>query len=143
MQPHGVLETSLYVPDLDRAARFYHEVLGLRLHSRVRGRHVFLRCGNGMLLLFDPDATSRTAADVPTHGCTGPGHAAFAVRDDEIDAWRSHLDAAGVPIETEMTWPAGARSLYFRDPAGNCLELASPSIWDLAEPPPARPPHSP
>lgn len=136
MRPAGILETSLYVRDLDRAARFYQEALGLELHSRVPGRHVFFRCGFAMLLLFDPDATSRPGSDAPAHGCTGPGHAAFSIRDDEAEAWRARLQRAGVSIEYEVTWPAGGRSLYFRDPDGNCLELASPAIWDLDEPHP-------
>jgi hypothetical protein len=38
-----------------------------------------------------------------------------------------------VAIEHEATWPRGGRSFYFRDPAGNSLELATPRIWGLPE----------
>jgi catechol 2,3-dioxygenase-like lactoylglutathione lyase family enzyme len=58
---------------------------------------------------------------------------AFACRNDEIDAWRKHLQSRGVAIEHEQIWPGGARSIYFRDPAGNSVELASPVIWGLPE----------
>jgi catechol 2,3-dioxygenase-like lactoylglutathione lyase family enzyme len=58
---------------------------------------------------------------------------AFACRDDEIDAWRGRLESHGVAIEHQQTWPGGARSIYFRDPSGNSIELASPRIWGLEE----------
>ena len=35
----------------------------------------------------------------------------------------------GVAIEAEVEWPSGGRSLYFRDPAGNVVELAPPTLW--------------
>ena len=42
------------------------------------------------------------------------------------------LEAKGVAIEADFEWPGGGRSIYFRDPAGNCLEFAEPRIWKLA-----------
>jgi catechol 2,3-dioxygenase-like lactoylglutathione lyase family enzyme len=135
--PGGVLETSLYAADLAAARRFYAEVLGLPLIAAEAGRHVFFRCGEGVLLVFDPEATAspgRTGpAEVPAHGACGPGHVAFAVREADLPAWRERLEACGVPIEAEVAWPRGGRSLYFRDPAGNSLELTSPRVWGLAE----------
>jgi catechol 2,3-dioxygenase-like lactoylglutathione lyase family enzyme len=127
-----VLETILYVDDLDAAERFYGEVLGLELDSRKDGLFVFFRCGDGMLLLFEPEAAS-TGRNVPAHGARGPGHACFAVAEDALPAWQARLAAAGVAIDQEMSWPRGGRSFYFRDPAGNSLELATPRIWGLPE----------
>jgi catechol 2,3-dioxygenase-like lactoylglutathione lyase family enzyme len=133
MQPiDRVLETILYVDDLDAAERFYGEVLGLELDSRKDGLFGFFRCGDGMLLLFEPEAAS-TGRNVPAHGARGPGHACFAVAEDALPAWQARLAAAGVAIEQEMSWPRGGRSFYFRDPAGNSLELATPRIWGLPE----------
>jgi catechol 2,3-dioxygenase-like lactoylglutathione lyase family enzyme len=129
MRPQGILETSLYVDDLDAAQAFYGDVLGLELHGRVEGRHVFFRCGDGMLLLFDPEATSRPAGMTPAHGARGPGHVAFSVEAGDLGRWRDRITAAGVAIEAELTWPTGVRSIYFRDPAGNSLEIGSPEIW--------------
>ena len=57
-----VLETVLYVDDLDAAERFYGEVLGLELDSRKDGLFVFFKCGAGMLLLFEPGARAPAAA---------------------------------------------------------------------------------
>ncbi|HEX5415223.1 MAG TPA: VOC family protein [Chloroflexota bacterium] len=133
MRAQRVLETCLYVEDLDAAETFYASVLGLERDAKVSGRHVFFRCGEGMLLLFDPRATSRQSGNFPTHGAFGPGHAAFAVTPAEISRWRDHLRGHGVPIEAEVSWPNGGQSLYFRDPAGNSLEFATPAIWGLPD----------
>jgi catechol 2,3-dioxygenase-like lactoylglutathione lyase family enzyme len=129
----GILETCLYVDDLERAEEFYGSVLGLRAFARAEGRHVFFRCGSALFLLFNPAASGKPAGEVPPHGARGPGHAAFRVSEQRLDRWRRHLLDRGVEIEAEVSWPAGGRSLYFRDPAGNCLELATAAIWGLEE----------
>jgi catechol 2,3-dioxygenase-like lactoylglutathione lyase family enzyme len=127
-----VLETILYVDDLKAAERFYGEVLGLDLDSKKDGLFVFFKCGDGMVLLFEPRAAS-AGRNVPAHGTHGPGHACFAVAEDDLDTWKARLSAAGVAIEQEVEWPRGGRSFYFRDPAGNSLELATPRIWGLPD----------
>jgi catechol 2,3-dioxygenase-like lactoylglutathione lyase family enzyme len=127
----GVLETSLYAGELAAAAAFYESVLGLERIGAAPGRHVFLRCGGSVVLLFDPARTEVAEGEVPPHGARGPGHVAFAVEAAELPAWRRRLEEAGVAIEAEVAWPRGGRSLYVRDPAGNSVELTSPSIWDL------------
>lgn len=136
MTPSAILESALYVSDLDEAERFYGEVLGLTRIAKVEGRHVFFRCGAGVLLLFNPEATKEPpSADarlpVPPHGTKGEGHLCFAASAEELEEWRRHLQAAGVGIEAELEWPQGGRSIYFRDPFGNSLEFAEPRIWGL------------
>jgi catechol 2,3-dioxygenase-like lactoylglutathione lyase family enzyme len=101
-------------------------VLGLEEASRKPGVFVFYRLERQMLLLFDPAAGSVT---VPPHGARGPGHVAFAVADADLESWTRHLVIHGVELEAELDWPNGGRSFYFRDPAGNSLEIAAPSIW--------------
>ncbi|RMG69041.1 MAG: glyoxalase/bleomycin resistance/extradiol dioxygenase family protein [Calditrichaeota bacterium] len=133
MKLSHILESSLYVSDLERAEQFYRQVLGLSLYSRKEGRHVFFRLANGMLLLFRAEATEQPGGGVPAHGARGPGHLAFAVPQEALPAWKAHLQAQGVPIEAEVEWPGGGSSLYFRDPDGNSLELASPAIWRYQE----------
>jgi catechol 2,3-dioxygenase-like lactoylglutathione lyase family enzyme len=135
MQPAGILETVLYAKDLGAAEVFYREVLGLDPFVRVAGRHLFYRCGNQVLLIFNPVATSVPPVPgvlpVPPHGAQGPGHICFRATAAEIDAWAGRLAAKGIAIEADFEWPAGGRSIYFRDPAGNCLEIAEPRIWGL------------
>ena len=123
----GILETVLYVGDLVAAEDFYQRVLGLELESRAPGRHAFFRCGEAMLLIFDPASTSQSAGGVPAHGATGPGHVAFAV--DDLDEWPARLRDAGIAVEADLDWPGGGRSVYVRDPAGNSVELTTPRIW--------------
>lgn len=132
MRAREILEACVYADDLEAAERFYGGVLGMEVITRVEGRHVFFRCGGRVFLVFDPAATAAGGA-IPGHGATGPGHVCFAMRDDEIDDWRAHLQARGIGIESDHTWPGGGRSLYLRDPAGNSVELGTPRIWGIAE----------
>ncbi|MEO0750733.1 MAG: VOC family protein [Pseudomonadota bacterium] len=131
--PRRVLEAALYVDDLDEATAFYSQVLGLDEELRVPGRHVFFRVGGTILLLFDPKVTvegsSNPRLPVPAHGSSGQGHLCFGGTRDEIEAWRARLEAAGHPVEADFDWPNGARSIYFRDPAGNSIEIAEPRLW--------------
>ena len=132
LQLRRILETSLYADDLDQAEAFYKSVLGLNLFAKEAGRHLFFKFGNQMLLIFNPAKTIEES-EVAPHGTRGPGHVAFAVALSELDQWKSHLQENGIQIEKDVAWPKGGRSLYFRDPAGNCLEFASPLIWGMAE----------
>jgi catechol 2,3-dioxygenase-like lactoylglutathione lyase family enzyme len=132
MRAREILETCLYADDLEAADRFYTEVLGLERIAKVEGRHVFFRCGGRVFLVFNPAATSGGGM-VPAHGATGPGHACFAAAPDELDGWRNHLHAKGVEIEQEQEWPGGGRSFYFRDPAGNSIEIGTPQIWRIPD----------
>lgn len=135
LTPSGILETVLYARDLDATEAFYRDALGMVAFAKAAGRHVFYRCGNQVLLIFNPDATSIPpnpgSLPVPPHGATGPGHVCFRASTDELDRWRTALETKGIAIEADFTWPGGGRSIYFRDPAGNCLEFAEPAIWKL------------
>lgn len=140
MRPSSILETVLYAADLDAARAFYEQIMGLAFYSEVPGRHVFFKLDRGMLLIFNPDVTAIApkpgALPVPPHGAHGPGHVCFAASSAEIDAWKAHLTAHGITIESEFVWPnrdiaKQGRSIYFRDPAGNSVEIAEPRIWGL------------
>lgn len=101
-------------------------------------RHVFFRCGEAMLLVFDPERTSAAPGQVsgvavPSHGAHGPGHVCFRVAEPDLAAWRERLHDLGVAIEAEISWPGGGASLYVRDPAGNSVELAPSRIWGIPE----------
>jgi catechol-2,3-dioxygenase len=128
MRPSKIFETVLYAEDLAAAEQFYRDVVGLEVIGRG-DLAVVLRCGGGVLLIFDPRKSRLPARDVPSHGSSGVGHIAFAAKPEDLDAWREQLRNAGIPIELEMDWEEGGRSLYFRDPAGNVVELAPPTLW--------------
>ncbi len=130
MELGRIFETCLYARDLAAAERFYGGVLGLEVVSRMGGRGLAFTCGDGVLLVFDPRVTREPDELVPSHGAEGPGHVAFAVPVEELDAWREHLAGRGVEIEREVEWPEG-RSIYVRDPAGNSVELATPTLWGI------------
>ena len=123
-----IFETVLYAGDLNAAEEFYSVILGMEVVRRS-DLFVTLRCENGVLLIFDPKKSSQPGRSVPAHGATGPGHVAFAVNAEDMDQWREHLANHGVESESEVEWKTGGTSIYFRDPAGNSVELAPPTLW--------------
>jgi catechol 2,3-dioxygenase-like lactoylglutathione lyase family enzyme len=130
LRVEAIVETALYANDLGAAEAFYRDVLGLEVIGREEGRHVFFRVGDGVLLAFDPETTLR-GDTLPSHGARGPGHFALGIHAEARDAWRLRLEERGVTIEKEVTWPRGGHSIYFRDPAGNLVELITPGLWGL------------
>ncbi len=134
-QLDGVLETSLYVDDLARACRFYEDVLGLqRLFADAR-LGAYAVAGHSVLLLFRRGASAHTTplsgGTIPPHDGSGPIHAAFAIASDALPAWEEHLRAHDVVVEGRTAWPRGGQSIYFRDPDGHLLELATPGLWAI------------
>lgn len=135
LRPDHILETAIYADDLDAADGFYGGMLQLQEVMREDGRHVFYRCGNSMLLIFNPSATTAVSTGstaAPAHGSFGQGHICFSAPGIELERYRERMESSGIPIEKEITWPNGARSIYVRDPAGNSVEFAEPKLWGLA-----------
>lgn len=133
----GLAEVALYVKDLEQAATFYQEVLGLPLTSAFEDA-VFLQTGeHSTLILFDIARLKDRVSVIPGHGAHGEGHVALAVPGQEMDAWRERLMRHGVTIEHEQDWSQGTHSIYFRDPDNNSVELIDarhyPAIWQTLE----------
>jgi catechol 2,3-dioxygenase-like lactoylglutathione lyase family enzyme len=126
-----LVETAVYVDDLDSAERFYRDVLGLTFLEREAGRHVFFQVGSQDVLLIFHAATTMKPDHLPAHGSQGPGHFALGIIAEDLDSWRERLLRHNVPIEHEEVWARGGRSLYFRDSAGNLVELITPGLWGL------------
>jgi catechol 2,3-dioxygenase-like lactoylglutathione lyase family enzyme len=131
-----VLETALYVKDIGRSVDFYQHVLGFGVLLRtgeperlaamdVGGAHV--------LLLFKSGATASDVmipgGRIPGFDGSGNGHVAFPIEREELGSWEKQLAAYGIPIESTVKWERGGQSIYFRDPDGNLLELATPGVW--------------
>jgi catechol 2,3-dioxygenase-like lactoylglutathione lyase family enzyme len=69
------------------------------------------------------------AGTIPAHDGQGVLHVAFAIPMGELGAWSAHLEAQNVAVESRITWPRGGTSLYFRDPDGHSIEVATPGLW--------------
>lgn len=125
-----IKETCLYVRDLGRARAFYHEVLGLPVVAYVEDKHLFLRAGESVLLLFNPD-DSRAKTSPPGHYGGGQQHFAFEVDDVHYHGAKNEITGKGIEIIDEITWKSGKKSFYFHDPEGNVLEiLPNSGVWD-------------
>jgi len=127
-----ILETVLYCDDLARTAAFYQTLLGAS--PMLSGdRLVAIDAGEGtVLLLFQRGNSGPLNAPgglVPGHDGGGPVHLAFAIDAADIDAWSTRLAQLGIDIESRVTWERGGLSLYFRDPDGRSVELATPGLW--------------
>jgi catechol 2,3-dioxygenase-like lactoylglutathione lyase family enzyme len=130
-----VIETCLHVDDLGRAGDFYERVLGLKAMTGDARFRAYDVGGKSVLLLFRRGATRETVrlpgGTIPPHGGEGQLHVAFAVSAEELADWDARLAQHGVAIEGRMEWPAGGRSLYFRDPDRHLIELATPGLWAI------------
>jgi catechol 2,3-dioxygenase-like lactoylglutathione lyase family enzyme len=131
----GVVETCLYVEDMDRASSFYERVLGLRRiagDDRIRAYSV---ADKDVLLLFKRGATAQPFSTpggmIPGHDGSGQNHLALAITADQLPVWEGHLADQEIEIESRVNWPRGGTSIYFRDPDGNLLELATPGLWSI------------
>lgn len=129
MKATRIFETCIYVREIREVESFYTDVLGLEVVLRDPDRHLMLRCGESIFIVFNARATRNPEAGKLAHGCQGSGHVAFQTTHQELDDWSRHLTRNGIEIEEVVEWEGGARSLYFRDPAGNLLELATPDLW--------------
>lgn len=131
----GVLETCVYCAAAEReeVERFYTETLGLEAVSRWPDG-IALRIGAGVLLLFERERLAEREGPIARHGTSGPGHVCFlAAGSDGYEAWRGHLERAGVEITHEHGWGEGRHSIYFEDPAGNLIEIADGDLWPSAK----------
>ncbi len=131
----AVLETSLYhdAADADVIEGFYSELLGLPIVSRWPGG-LALRLGPGLLLLFERETVAEREGPIADHGSRGPGHACLLAADrTAYEGWRDRVADAGIEVTHEHDWEGGRRSFYFKDPAGNLLEIADGDIWPGAD----------
>ena len=141
-----LLETALYLDDVGQEARFYQDLFGFRLLSGSTGPEAMFVAlevpRQGVLLFFKKGANAQPVDTgrgmIPPHGGEGSFHLAFAILTDSYQSWKTKLVARNIKIESEVRWPRGGRSLYFRDPESNLVELATPGLWSFADSPEAR-----
>jgi catechol 2,3-dioxygenase-like lactoylglutathione lyase family enzyme len=114
----------LTVADLDRTLEFYERVLGMRPVSFGEGRRA-LAFGDQKLNLHQAGREFEPKARRPTPGAID----LCLVTDVPLDEVAAHLRAESVVIEHGPVDKVGARSalrsLYFRDPDGNLIEVSN------------------
>ena len=131
-----VLEIALYVEDMGRAVEFYRRVFRFPVlaKSTEPDRLTALDVGKTQVLLLCKKGASVQAVATPggkIPPCDGGGnsHLAFPIDTSELKDWEKRLGENGVVTESTVRWDRGGQSLYFRDPDGNLLELATPGVW--------------
>jgi len=127
----AVIETAIYVDDLQATEEFYGGILGLQAIGKEPGRSVFFQVGDASVLLAFIAEITLKGDHLPAHGTKGPGHFALGIAATDLQTWRQRLQENGVVIEKEVQWPKGGKSIYFRDPSGNSVELVTPGVWAL------------
>ena len=133
MKVNGILETALYVADPAVTAAFYRRLFGFPVLLESDRLVALDVAGRSVLLLFRTGATGGPfdtgGGVIPGHAGAPPTHFAFSVAAEDVEPWKAKLEADGVTVEGVVTWPRGAKSIYFRDPDGNLAELISPGFW--------------
>ena len=125
----GILETSLYVDDVDNSARFYEKIFGFEIISDFGGRGCAMQAGPRQVLLLFKKGASKSHST--PHDGEGQLHLAFAIDASELSRWQAWLVENAVPIEDTTHWERGGVSVYFRDPDGHLLEVATPGVWTI------------
>jgi catechol 2,3-dioxygenase-like lactoylglutathione lyase family enzyme len=128
-----LLESALYVDDLDRSQRFYGTLFGFETTLRDDRMCAMALPGRQVLLLFRRGGSggpnTSPVGTIPSHDAVGAQHLCFAIDHPAVTRWESYLAASGIAIEQRLDWPQGATSLYFRDPDGHSLEVGTPRLW--------------
>jgi catechol-2,3-dioxygenase len=123
---------------------FYINILGLEFVSEEKDRHVFFKAGQSMLLIFNPNKTlannnnnnisNGSSTQLPVHGAFAPPsiiHFALEIEKQNYDNARYMLNEKNIKIEKEVIWEKGTNSIYFRDPAGNLVEIITQGSWPV------------
>jgi catechol 2,3-dioxygenase-like lactoylglutathione lyase family enzyme len=125
----GILESSLYVTDAPRSARFYEKIFGFHTISDFGQRGCAMKAGERHVLLLFTKGGSRDITS--PHDGDGELHIAFAIDAADLSAWEAWLAENGIAIEEKRVWDRGGCSLYFRDPDRHLLEVVTPGVWSI------------
>jgi catechol 2,3-dioxygenase-like lactoylglutathione lyase family enzyme len=133
-----IVETCIYSSDLEKLKNFYVNNIGLQFVSEEPGRHVFLKAGQSMLLIFNPDSTiNKNHSIFPPHGASTPPasvHFALEIEKEDYENARNILIQNKIEIEKELTWGnEKLKSIYFRDPSRNLVEFITKGNWPVED----------
>jgi catechol-2,3-dioxygenase len=116
---------------------FYVNTIGLQLISEEKERHIFLKVGKSMLLIFNPKNTMVKSNSIfPIHGAITPPamvHFALEIEKEDYENSKNMLNQYKIEIEKEIIWKEGTKSLYFRDPIGNLIEFITRDSWPVED----------
>jgi catechol-2,3-dioxygenase len=131
-----IVETCIYSSDLKSMKDFYVSTLGLRLIEESE-RSVFLKAGKSMLLIFNPEITKLEGDNMfPIHGAITPPamvHFALEIEKNDYEYYKRVLIRNNIAIEKEIKLDKESRSLYFRDPPGNLVEVITKGEWPVED----------
>jgi catechol 2,3-dioxygenase-like lactoylglutathione lyase family enzyme len=134
-QVTGILETSLYVADVERAKSFYQSLFGFECLLTDERLCALAVDGKQVLLLFrkrgSVNSVEIPGGTIPGHDGSGEMHVAFSITPSQFEGWRKRLQEQNVAIESTVRWPRGGQSLYFRDLDNHLIELATPGVWSI------------
>ena len=125
----GILESSLYVADVNRSTQFYRRIFGFTVISDFGDRGCALEAGNRQVLLLFKKGGSLGVQS--PHDGDGELHLAFSIRAGELANWEGWLAESGISVEEKRTWELGGQSIYFRDPDRHLVEIATPGVWSI------------
>lgn len=132
-----IIETCIYSCELEKMKNFYVNNIGLQFISEEAGRHVFLKAGKSMLLIFNPDNTAnKNHSMFPAHGVSTPPaslHFALEIEKEEYEDAKNMLTQNKIDIEKELSWGNAMKSIYFRDPARNLVEFITRGNWPVED----------
>src|SRR5499425_3740619 len=109
----GVDHVVLHVNDVERAKKFYTEVLGMTAYREDPGQ-VFLHAGPQGVALF------KKQGDAPLTTGNDLNHLALDVESGTYEALKAELEQHGVTVSGR---PGDPHCIYFHDPDGHRLQL--------------------
>lgn len=107
----GIDHVVLHVSDLERAKRFYTEVLGFDVAHEFEG-HSFLRCGNQMVALFERHGDLHSGDEM--------NHLALRLAAGDYEEVKAALESEGIEVTGR---PGDDRCVYFFDPDRHRIQL--------------------
>ncbi len=113
IQATGIDHIVLHVSDVERAKKFYAEILGMTVY-RENERQVFLHAGAQGVALFAKQG------EIPLTTGNDLNHLALSVATGTYEALKADLEKHGVAVSGR---PGEDRCIYFRDPDGHRLQL--------------------
>src|ERR1700731_2909932 len=122
IQTSGVDHVVLHVNDVQRAKKFYTDVLGMTVY-REDGRQVFLHAGQQGVALFEKEGGA------PLTAGNDLNHLALNVASGTYETLKAELEGHGVTVTGR---PGEDRCIYFRDPDGHRLQLMMRRRADIA-----------